>query len=215
MALVFGLAVTGPSLLFAEDLSSVRPLLTLKSGRWQALLPSDTHLLIEPGAIERFLDALDGAPPDWATVYGQGHHDAGLDDRLFSLNRARDAHREGKSALAWRVTFLWPGELSDYDPKRGGFRVAVGPTVTPTRWGLVRFKPEDLPGNLMAIPAPQSRAVLRRRIEHGEAVEIHVALTGKLIPEESLIYDFSHDGEGRGVIMPVVRIDRIDFVLVQ
>jgi hypothetical protein len=169
-------------------------------------------LLIETGAIEQFLDALDGIPPDWAAIYGPGHHDPGLDERLFNLNRDRDAKREGEAALAWRVTFLWSGELSDYDPRTGGFRVAVGPRFIPTRWGIVRFKPEELPSNLMAIPNPGQRKILQRRIGRGRPVEIDVALTGKLISQESLIYDFSHDAEGRGVIMPVVRIERINFV---
>jgi len=76
----------------------------------------------------------------------------------------------------------------------------------------VRFKPEELPSNLTAIPDPGQRETLWRRIGQGQPVEVDVALTGKLIAQESLIYDFSHDEEGRGVIMPVVRIERIDFV---
>jgi hypothetical protein len=179
------------------------------------VLPSDTHLLIETDRIEEFLAMLDGTPPQWTTLYGRGHHDPDLDDRLFDLNRDRDAKREGNPALEWRVTFLWSGELSDYDPETRSFRVAVGPKFTPTRWGIVRFKPEDLPGNLRTIPDPTSRQVLRRRIEQDQHVEINIALTGTLIPGESLVYDFSHDEEGRGVIMPVVRIERIDFVLAQ
>jgi hypothetical protein len=209
---VIGLALLASPLLFGQDVGGARPLLTPEH-QWQSVLASDTHLLIETGAIEQFLDALDGTPPDWATVYGHGHHGQGLDDRLFDLNRDRDAKREGKPALDWRVTFLWSGELSDYDPETGSFRVAVGPKITPTRWGIVRFKPENLPGNLRAIPSPTSRKVLRRRIEQHQQVEISVALTGTLTPGESIVYDFSHDEEGRGVIMPVVRIKRIDFVL--
>lgn len=38
-------------------------------------------------------------------------------------------------------------------------------------------------------------------------------MTGRLIPEEPIVYDFSHDEEGRGLIMPVVRIERIDFLI--
>jgi hypothetical protein len=164
--------------------------------------------------IEQFLDAVDGAPPDWSAIYGEGHHDPRIDERLFDLNRDRDAKRDGNKALQSRITFLWPGELSDYDAETGGFRVAIGPDVTATRWGLVRFKPEDIPGNLIAIPAdPITGKALRTSIEQHEPVEIKVAVTGKLTPEESVIYDFSHDGDGRGVIMPVVRIERVDFIL--
>lgn len=210
---VTGLMIIGPSLGLGAEVSGTAPLTPATDNQWHALLPADTHLLSEPGAIEQFLDVLEGTPPDWAAIYGHGHHDPGLDERLFNLNRDRDAKREGKAAIEWRVTFLWSGKLSDYDPRTGGFHVAVGPRFTPTRWGTVRFKPEDVPSNLMAIPTPGQRKILQRRIRQGEPVEITVALTGKLIAPESLIYDFSHDEEGRGVIMPVVRIERIDFVM--
>lgn len=209
------LVVAGPATLLGQDLVGTRPLLTLEPDKLPSLLPSDTHLLIEAGAIERFLDQLDGEPPEWAAVYGHGHHDPGHDDRLFTLNRERDAGRTGKPALRWKVTFLWSGELSGYDPKAGGFRVAVGPKFHPTRWGFVRFKPEDLPANLLAIPNPRLRESLRRKFERGQRIEIEVAMTGRLIPEESLIYDFSHDEEGRGLVMPVVRIERLEYLMLR
>ena len=40
-------------------------------------------------------------------------------------------------------------------------------------------------------------------------------MVGRLIPEESLVYDFSHDEEGLGLIMPVVRIERVEYLLVR
>ena len=40
-------------------------------------------------------------------------------------------------------------------------------------------------------------------------------MTGRTILQESIVYDFSHDEEGHGLIMPVVRIERIDYVLKQ
>ncbi|MGH7260732.1 MAG: hypothetical protein ACREI9_08640 [Nitrospiraceae bacterium] len=207
--------VVGPAGAFGQDVQGVRPLLNAGPSEIQKVLSPATRLLDEAASIEQFLDALDGAPPDWAAVYGHGHHDPGHDDRLFNLNRERDAKREGKPALQWRITFLWPGELSNYDPKKGGFRVAVGPKFNPTRWGVVRFKSENLPANLMAVPNPSLRGALRRRFEKGERIEILVAMTGTLIPEESLVYDFSHDQEGMGLIMPVVRIERLDYLLVK
>ncbi len=210
MGLVF---VMGPAGALGQDVQGIRPLLNAGPGRIQNVLPPTTRLLNETASLEQFLDALEGTPPDWATVYGHGHHDPGHDDRLFNLNRERDAKREGKPALQWLVTFLWPGELSNYDPKTGSFRVAVGPKFNPTRWGVVRFKSENLPANLAAIPDPGLRGSLRRRVEKGERIEILVAMTGKLIPEESIVYDFSHDQEGLGLIMPVVRIERIDYLL--
>jgi len=38
-------------------------------------------------------------------------------------------------------------------------------------------------------------------------------MTGRLIPGESLVYDFSHEEEGLGLIMPFVRVEQVDFVL--
>ena len=203
----------GPASAFGQDVQCTRPLVNAGPAEIQSVLPGGTRLLNDAASIERFLDALDGAPPDWATVYGHGHHDPGHDDRLFNLNRERDAGREGKPALQWRVTFVWYGALSEFDPKAGGFRVAVGPKFNPTRWGVVRFKSENLPSNLTAIPNPSLREKLRRRVEKGEHIEILVAMTGRLIPEESIVYDFSHDQEGLGLIMPVVRLERVDYLL--
>lgn len=163
-----------PSLTFSEEANGTRPLLTQKLEGLRLVLPSDAHLLIETSAIEHFLDELDGTPPDWAKVYGYGHHDPAHDERLFNLNRERDAKREGKPALQWQVTFLWPGKFSDYDPKNGGFRVAVGPKFYPTRWGIVRFKPEEVPSDLIVLPMAALQDVLRARLEKGEHVEIEV-----------------------------------------
>lgn len=200
---------------WSQDPTTVRPLLTDPLSRLSSVLPGDTHLLIETKAIETFLDALDGSPPDWVTVYGHGHQDPGHDDRLFNLNRERDAKREGNPALQWRIAFVWPGELSGYDPKTGGFSVAMGPKFNPTRWGVVRFKYEDLPSNLTAVPNPGERARLRRKFEKGQKTEVYVVMTGRLVPNESVVYDFSHDQEGLGLIMPVVRIERVDYLLLR
>lgn len=208
-----GVLLMGPAAVLAQDVQGIRPLLGTGLGDPGIFLPGDTRLLNDAASLEQFLDALDGVPPDWATVYGHGHHDPGHDDRLFNLNRERDAKREGRPALQWRVAFVWYGELSAFDPKAGGFSVTIGPKFTPTRWGVVRFKAENLPGNLMAVPNPGLRESLKRKFEKGERIEIHVVMTGRLIPEESLVYDFSHEEEGMGLIMPVLRLERVDFLL--
>jgi hypothetical protein len=200
---------------WGQQVTTTLPLLLSRSTDLPAFLPPGTHLLMETSAIERFLDELDGTPPDWATVYGHGHHDPGHDDRLFGLNRERDALREGKPALQWPVAFVWPGELFRYDPTSGGFSVAVGPKFNPTRWGMVRFKPEDLPGNLLAVPDAATRATLLRKLEKNQPIDITVVMTGRLLPEESIVYDFSHDEEGLGLIMMIVRIERLDYVMVR
>jgi len=209
-----GLAVlaTVPTVLFAEESLGIKPLHDIHLAHVQQLLPAGTHILIEASAIERFLSDLDGAPPDWRTVYGHGHDDAGHDDRLFQLNRDRDAKREGKDALRWLIAFAWSGELSTYDSESGGFRVVIGPRFTATRWGLVRFKYEDLFGNLIAIPPLPQRKVLQEEIRRGRSPEIDVVMLGTLTPEESVVYDFSHDEEGRGMVMPVVRIREIFYL---
>ena len=198
---------------WAEDVVGTRPLLTIAHKDLHAILPPDCHILIDPHSIELFLDALDGNPPDWDLIYGHGHHDPGLDERLFTLNRERDAKRAGKKALQWTVVFLWSAELSRYDPTTGGFGLAIGPIFTPTRWGVVRFKPEEVPSNLAVIPDPTTRDVLRRQVDAGRKIDIEIAMVGRLIPDESLVYDFSHDEEGLGIIMPVVRIERVEYLL--
>jgi hypothetical protein len=200
---------------WAEDALGTRPLLTIAPKDLHTILPPNCRILIDPHSIEQFLDALDRNPPDWGLVYGHGHHDSGLDERLFTLNRERDAKRAGKKALQWTVAFLWSAELSRYDPTTGGFSLAIGPIFTPTKWGVVRFKPEEVPSNLVVIPDPSTRDVLRRQLDAGRKIDIEIAMVGRLIPDESLVYDFSHDEEGLGIIMPVVRIERVEYLLVR
>ena len=129
------------------------------------------------------------------------------------MNRERDAKRAGNPALTQLITFVWFGELSRYDAEAGGFRVALGPKLTPTRWGLVRFKYENLQGELVAKVSATLRGELEQQLARGESVDITVAMTGRLIPDESVVYDFSHDQQGLGVIMPVVKVERLDYLL--
>lgn len=112
------------------------------------------------------------------------------------------------------MAFLWTGELSRYDPGSDGFPIALGPKLVKTAWGMVRFKPEDVPANLNVTTDVIRREQWRRQIERGHPVEIDVVMSGKLIPDESIVYDFSHDEEGLGLIMPFVRVERVDFVLI-
>ena len=91
--------------------------------------------------------------------------------------------------------------------------MALGPKLTPTRWGLVRFKYENLQGELVAKVSATLRGELEQQLARGERVDITVAMTGRLIPDESVVYDFSHDQEGLGVIMPVVKVERLDYLL--
>jgi hypothetical protein len=199
----------GPALPSYADDIGIAPLLLSRGTEISDRLPPGVQLLKEPAAIEAFLEGLDGNPPDWPTVYGHGHHDAGHDDRLFQLNRDRDAARAGRDLLHRPIAFVWKGELSSYDSETGGFRVALGPLFTPTSWGMVRFKYEDLPGTLVALPMMEQRASLLALVGQGQRVAIDVIMIGTLVGEESIVYDFSHDQDGQGLVMPVVRIDRL------
>jgi hypothetical protein len=198
-----------PSSIRSEDATGVRPLRTTPLTKLGSILPAGTHVLIGRSAIEAFLVALEGAPPDWATVYGHGHHDSGHDERLFNLNRERDAAREGNPVLNWHVAFVWSGELSQFDPETKGYAVAVGPDFIATSWGLVRFKSEELP-SLRVRPGERLASRIKRSLARQEKVQVLVVMAGVLIPSESVIYDFSHDQEGVGLIMPVVRVEQVE-----
>ncbi len=199
-----------PSTIRSADITGPRPLRTTSPAQINSLLPSGTHVLIERSAIEAFLVALERTPPDWATVYGGGHRDPGHDERLFTLNRERDAAREGSPVLNRRVAFVWPGELSQFDPETQSYAVAVGPKFNSTRWGLVRFKPEEFPSNLRVKPDKNLVGRINQSRAKHRKVHVAVVMVGSLIPSESVIYDFSHDEEGVGLIMPVVKVEQVE-----
>ena len=194
-----------------EDTAASRLLLVPKTQDIEPLLPKGTYLLHDPVAIEKFFEALDGAPPDWAELHGK--HGDRHEERLFALNRERDLSRAGRPALSQRITFLWEGVLSRYMPDHAGFLVAVGPETILTRWGQVRFKPESLPAELLAVPLPDLKESLRAQVARGESIKVLVAMTGELVPNEALIYDFAHEDPSQGMIMPMVRVERIDYLI--
>lgn len=209
---LLALVSVGPTAAQAESELGVQPLHREFSAAL-ASLPPQTQLLLKSESIERFLTALDGHPPDWPTVYGQGHHDPGHDERLFALNRERDAGRVGKDALHWMIAFVWLGSCLVLIKKQEGFTWRSGRSSR-TGWGDVRFKHEDLPATLIALAGGETTD-LRTRQQQGERIEIEVLMAGRLIEEESLVYDFSHEAEGQGLIMPVVRIEALAFVLAE
>ncbi len=209
--LLLGLWAPLPSSAYTDDVETVRPLWHRSYKDPQSLLPRGTTFLDDPVMLERFLAALDGTPPDWKGVYRGGEEGHG--DRLFLVNRNRDRLREGNPALQQRVAFVWEGIVSGYDPTTGGFRLAIGPKVIPTKWGQVRFKPYGLPSGLVAVPSPSLRKRLRDRKARGESIDVDLILTGRLTPEESIIYDFAHEEPGQGMVMPVVQVERVDYFL--
>ena len=210
-AVLLGLLVTFSCGASGEDIPASQLMLVAKTQDIQQLLPQGTRLLHDPVAIEKFFEALDGAPPDWAKL--QSRHGDRHDERLFALNRERDLSRAGRPALSQRITFLWEGVLSRYMPDQAGFLVAIGPETIRTRWGQVRFKPESLPSELLAVPPPDLKEFLRARVARGESVKVLVAMTGGLVQNEALIYDFAHEDPGQGMIMPTVRVEQIDYLL--
>jgi hypothetical protein len=38
-------------------------------------------------------------------------------------------------------------------------------------------------------------------------------MTGRLIKNEALIYDFAHEDPGQGMVMPMVRVEQIDYLI--
>jgi hypothetical protein len=100
--------------------------------------------------------------------------------------------------------------LSGYDPETGSYSVAVGPEFNPTGWGMVRFKPEEFPNNLRVKPNKELAGRISRSLAKHEKLHVSVVMAGVLIPSESIIYDFSHEEEGVGVIMPVVSVEQVE-----
>lgn len=196
-----GLAVPPSGIQPLESLPQSRTLLTGKSIR--ALLTAADQ--------ERFLHELEKQPPDWNQLHDQPGEELGA--RLFNFNRQRDATREGHPLLSQRVAFWWSGALGEYQEAHRGFSVVMGPEFTKTNWGLIRFKPLQLPHEMVAVPSVAGLRTLLDRHAKGEHVEIRILFTGTLIPWESVIYAFSHDGTDQGLIMPVVQVDGVRYFL--
>lgn len=196
---------------WANPPTGIAPLLSLSDEPISSLIQDGVRSLIDAEGQEAFLRDLDQTPPNWEPIrhlVGEEH-----DEYLFALNRQRDAAREGHSLLQERIAFLWSGLLRRYQAEHHGFVVAIGPELTPTRWGIVRFKPVGLPNEMVAIPSPDHLPSLQRRVAAGEHVDIGVLFTGHLIPRESVIYGISHDGSEQGMVMPVVEIEQVDYFL--
>ena len=186
----------------------------------ETLPPSDAHVLFIDASIrslftsaeqEAFLNELEKQPPDWDHLHDRPGEELG--SRLFDFNRQRDAARDGHPLLTQRVAFWWSGSLGDYRVTHQGLTVVMGPEFTQTSWGLVRFKPLRLPHEMVAVPSPALLRALQERIEKREPLEIKILFTGTLIPWESIIYAFSHDGSEQGLIMPVVQIEGVRYFL--
>lgn len=174
-------------------------------------VPAGVRLLNDAQTLEAFLTQLEGHPPNWPELLGP--HDGHDYDRLFAENRQRDRARGINSLLNERIAFFWYGILSTYRSEESGFSVAIGPKLIPTRWGIVRFKMELVPCGMIAVPSANVRTFLHKRASRNDPIEVDVLFIGRLMPGESIIYDMSHENTGEGVIMPVVRVERVEYLL--
>ena len=190
----------------------IQPLIQLESQSLHQLIPRNIRPLLLPKEQEEFLQELEGHPPDWHTLQSLDHTEQS--ERLFQLNRARDEARIiHRNILQQPIAFLWSGFLRRYMPEYQGFLVALGPELTSTSWGIVRFKPMRLPDYLVAIPSLESAKHIRLQQQKGEQIAIGVLFFGTLVADESLIYSFSHDQKGDGMILPVVEIEAVRYFI--
>jgi len=190
----------------------IQPLLELDGQSIHGLIPASIQPLILSGEIEQFLQKLESGPPNWTQLR---HSDiTQQSERLFQFNRQRDNARAAKNAILEQpIAFLWAGILRQYLPEYQGFSLALGPKLTHTSWGIIRFKPIDLPDYLVAVPSLAVRRQLLTQQVQGEFIEIMVVCVGTLVPDESLIYGFSHDGHRKGMILPVVSVQNFMYIL--
>ena len=114
--------------------------------------------------------------------------------------------------LNQRIAFFWDGILREFDGKHQGHKVVIGPDTTQTSWGIVRFKPISFPNEMISKPSPKFLQDIQNGIIQGKTIEIRILFTGTLIPWESIIYAFSHDELEQGIIMPVIKIDGVQYL---
>ena len=207
LLLWFFAALPAQSYSIDESPSGIENLHFLSSTQPESLVSKETRPLLTSSTQELFLQELEGIIPEWSQLRDPPNEELG--GRLFAFNRKRDEARKGHDLLAQPIAFLWSGLLRQFNEEHQGFTVAIGPEFTPTAWGIVRFKPAGLPHEMIAIPSPQLRETLQQQIAHGERVEIKILFTGHLVPDESIIYAFSHEDPNQGMIIPVVQIKRV------
>ena len=201
-----------PLTVLAKPLSGIQPLNYLQASQIYSLLKKESiRPLLTAQEQEIFLRELENTPPDWSKMHDPVGQEYGA--RLFVLNRQRDELREEHPLLNQRIAFFWGGILREFDEKRQGYKVVIGPNPTQTTWGIVRFKPIGFPNEMVSKPPPHLLEAIQNGIDQGQSTEIRILFTGTLIPWESIIYAFSHDGSKQGMIMPVVQIDQVQYLL--
>ena len=188
----------------------IRPLILLEKPI-NTVIPADVIFLNEPYTAEQFLIKLEKHPPDWEYLYGKNVDERY--DRLFEESEKRDALRVGNPNLNQPIAFLWDGFLTRVRDDKPGFGVAIGPRQIQTSWGIVRFKLANEPIEMTAMPEPQLFEAIKKKRASTKEVAIIIMYRGILIPEESLMYDFSTNKEGEGMILPIVELTKVDYFL--
>ncbi|WP_447971780.1 hypothetical protein [Nitrospira sp. M1] len=196
---------------FATESTGIGQLVQVPESSIQNLIVPSTRPLLTASALDRFLTELEGVPPNWESLHDPPEAEHGA--RIFQFNRARDEARNGHQLLKAHIAFFWSGILRKYDDQHQGFRIAVGPMLTKTKWGIVRFKPVNIPSEMVAIPSKGLLKKLQAQAKQGKEIEITILYTGFLIPQESVMYAFSHDNSDLGMIMPFVQIDGVKYIL--
>lgn len=205
-----GLLVWFPSTSFSEPPSGIQPLHQLPFSQIHSLIQSNSiRPLFTPPEQERYLQELERHPPTWDQLHDPEGEEHGA--RLFALNRKRDDLRDNHPLLTQRVAFRWSGFIREYDEINKGFKVVMGPHPTQTTWGIVRFKPANLPNEMIAIPTPSLHSDIQEHLTKTKSIEVNILFTGTLVPWESIIYGFSHDGLEQGMVMPVIQVDAVKY----
>ncbi|GJL55176.1 MAG: hypothetical protein NPIRA02_23080 [Nitrospirales bacterium] len=193
------------------EFTGIGRLLQVPEASIEQLITPPTRPLITASALDRYLTELEGTLPNWEALHDRPEDEHGT--RIFQFNRTRDGVRNGHPLLQQHIAFLWSGLLRQYDEHHQGFRIAVGPILTHTAWGIVRFKPVNIPPETIAIPSSKLLEELRVRVSHDEEIEVIIVYTGFLISQESVMYAFSHDNPDLGMILPFVHIDGVHYIV--
>lgn len=190
----------------------LQPLEDLKGHSPRSILPPTIRPLLTALELEIYLRQLEGTPPQWDQL--SSHDMTEQSERLFQFNRSRDEIRENKlDVLQQPIAFVWGGELRKFNEEHQGYTIALGPEIIHTAWGLVRFKPRDIPNNMMARIPTERKAETLEKLGNQESKEIGVLFIGTLTESESIMYAFSHDGDHAGMILPVVNITDLRYYL--
>ena len=195
-----------------KTILGITPLQDLHGKTPHSLIPAHIRPLLTPQELEQYLVQLEGTPPLWESL--SSHDMMEQSDRLFAFNRERDEVREDKLQLRQHpIAFVWSGELRHYNEEHHGYHISLGPEIIPTSWGLVRFKPQDIPDFMIATISHETTARPLKDLGRTGPQDIGILFMGTLVESEAIMYAFSHDGDQEGMILPVVNITAVTYFL--